>query len=397
MTATHTAVRASELTPPAAPNEVSPAPAAQIKVRLYEDRDREGLFAVYLEAFGAEALERFQRRWQWQFIDNPAAAHAPMMVWVGELDGQVVGCLSSHLVRMKIGDRQIPHRYCNDLAVSSSARGWGLGTRLIGAYFAVVQQLATAMYFNPANRKIHDRHGYMPVRIYPMLVRPLNLSAMVRFETSSGRLPAVLQRAPISWIVRGGAWTVGLVVSALNRFLLPMRSPAYRIERAHEAGEEFDVLWRSLRDQFPITTVRDRAFVQWRFFDDPAFTHTVLVARDQARTARGYLAISVSDNRGMRVGRILDVFTPPSDPRMLDALLREALERFRTARVDVVACLGTDPRLRERLRRCLYLAPKSRQSLVLVAWRGREEDRALVMEENNYHLSGADGDQWFAP
>jgi predicted N-acetyltransferase YhbS len=397
MAATHPGIREADAHSPDSASAPAQTRGGQITLRLFEERDRDGLYAVYREAFGEEALARFDRRWQWQFVDNPAAGLAPLMLWVGELEGRIVGCLSSHMTRLKIGNRELPHRFSNDLAVSTTARGWGLGTRLIGAYYASVKHLATALYFTPTNRRIHDRHGYQPVRLYPMLVRPMNVGAMARFELTSGRRPAWLSRAPMSWLVRSGAATAGLAVSIANRFIRPRRSRTYRVEQAATAGDEFDALWQSLRSHFPITTVRDRAFVQWRFFDDPAFSHAVLVARDGTGTPRGYLAISSSENRGMRVGRVVDVFCSPEEPDVLDALLREALDRFDAARVDVVSSLGMDARLRRHLQRYLYMLPPGHQSPVLVAWRERDEDRAMVFDESSYHLTGADGDQWFAP
>jgi hypothetical protein len=56
-----------------------------------------------------------------------------------------------------------------------------------------------------------------------------------------------------------------------------------------------------------------------------------------------------------------------------------------------------DARLRRHLQRYLYMLPPGHQSPVLVAWRERDEDRAMVFDESSYHLTGADGDQWFAP
>jgi predicted N-acetyltransferase YhbS len=370
---------------------------SRVRVRLFEERDRAGLYAVYEEAFGREALARLDRRWQWQFVENPAARLAPLMWWVGELDGHVVGCLSSHMSRFKIGDRDLPHRYANDLAVTSSARGWGLGTRLIGAYFASVTHWASALYFTPTNRRIHERHGYLPVDAYPMMVRPMRPSAMVRFELAGGRLPRSVTAAPISWLVTAGSAAADLGVAVLNQVVRPGRSRRYNVTVALEATDEFDHLWRALRGHFAITTVRDRAFVQWRFFDDPAFSHTVLVARDANGALRGYLAISMSDNRGMRVGRLVDVFCSPDEPEVLQALLRDALRHLALWKVDVVSSLGIDARLRAQMRRYLYLRPPGRQHPILVAWKEREDDRALVFDAGSYHLTGADGDQWFAP
>lgn len=368
-----------------------------VTLRLFDEGDRAGLNAVYEEAFGAEALARFTRRWQWQFVNNPAAALAPRMLWVAELDGRIVGCLSSHLSRLKIGDRELPHRYSNDLAVSGSARGWGLGTRLIGAYFNAVTHLATALYFTPTNRRIHDRHGYQPVDIYPLLVRPVRPSALLEFERNAGRLPSWLSREPLATASRGGAAVGELLLAGANRVLRPSASRRYRVVEATAATEEFTHLWTVTRGEFPITAVRDQAYVQWRFFDDPAFEHTVLEGRDRTGTLCGYVAISTSLNRGLRVGRIVDLFCSPREPDLVDALLREAIRRLEASGVDVVSSLGMDERLRRQLSRYLYLRPSSRQFPVLVAWRGGDADRPLIFDSANYHLTGADGDQWFAP
>lgn len=63
----------------------------------------------------------------------------------------------------------------------------------------------------------------------------------------------------------------------------------------------------------------------------------------------------------------------------------------------MITCLGLLPTIRNRVKRYLYLKPKKIGDPALLYWKGDNKLKKIVYNENNWHLSHADGDEGFAP
>jgi len=143
--------------------------------------------------------------------------------------------------------------------------------------------------------------------------------------------------------------------------------------------------------------VRDQAFVQWRFIDDPVFTNTVLVARKFDGSLNGYLAARVSEIKGMKTGRILDVFAPFDAPDVTHALIRSALKLFSNEGADIISCVGLLPALRRLITPYFYLTLKQFNEPAWLLWKGNPELAPLVYDSVQWHVTHADSDIGFRP
>lgn len=368
-----------------------------VRVRPFRDEDRDAVFSLYGQVFGEESLERFRRRWEWQFVDNPATRLAPSLIWLAESGGELVGHLASFPQRMKVLDRQCIIYHDCDLIVSPTARRQGIGRRLIEAYDNCPNPLSNCLAYAPANGRIRARRGYQPAHIVPRYVRPYDIAAIVGFMTSSGRFPRLVTTPALSWVIRGLGTVLGVAVRVVNAVRKPRPSGGYTVERATAIGAEFDELWERLSPSFPLVAVRDRHFVQWRFVEDPVFDNTILVARDRNGSLAGYLAMRVWERSGMTEGRIMDIFCPPGEKAVSDSLLQAALQQLEQGGVDLVSCWGLHSRIRKDVQRYLYLAPSKLDHPSWFLWKGSEELKSIVYDADNWHISCADSDIGFNP
>lgn len=352
---------------------------------------------MYGRVFGAEALSRFVRRWDWQFHRNPAARIRPSQMWVAEASGTIVGYLASFPQRMKFLDReQVIYHDC-DLIVAPTARRQGIGQRLVEAYDAFPNPLSNCLAYAAANGRIRRRVGYRPARVVPRYVRPYDLRAMGRYMASSGRLPPAFSRPPLARTVDALGGALNAVVGLLNWARRPPRTLPYVTERLTAAGPEFDRLWARTSAEFPVLTVRDRAFIQWRFFDDPVHEHIVFAARDISGELAGYIALRISSRDGIRAGRIMDCFCSPRATPVTQALVRAALRYLESEGVHFVYCLGLHPAIRKTVQRYLYITPSALDEPAWLLWKGPDELRAVVYEADSWHISHADSDIGFGP
>lgn len=370
---------------------------ASIAIRTCQERDHEGLFALYGSVFGTDAVDRFRRRWRWQFLENPVNHRFSSQMWVADRDGEIVGFLASFPTRMKVGHtEQIIYHDC-DLIVSPTARRMGIGEGLVRAYDEFPNPLSNALAYAPANGRIRGRVGYRPLRAVPFYYRPLQPAQVLEFARRSRRVPAPLNTVPLAWFVDAAAYAGDLTVRAGNALREPSVPSDLAVETVSSAGSAFDELWNRLRHKFPLAAVRDRQFVTWRYLNDPVFDHTLTVARTAGGALRGYIATRLGPKDGMTVGRIIDVFCDPDAPAVVDALIAGALRVFQEAGCGAVSCLGLLPKIRHRVQRYLYLRPRRLNRPAWMLWKGDESMRGLVYDENQWHLSQGDSDIGFSP
>jgi GNAT superfamily N-acetyltransferase len=365
-------------------------------VRQLRPDDFEQVHQQYSEVYGEQSLSLWRRRFAWQFERNPATRYRPSHLWVAEEAGRVLGFLASFPVRMVVAGREVVTLCPCDLLVSNSARGSGLGRRLVEAYSAATGELAPALQYSPASGRIFRRLGYQAVFAEPVLLRPCDAGALLAFalsRRSSNKSPSGLLRRAI--LPAAGALG-SKAVRILNRVRSPRMAPNLTVDVAAEAGPEFDVLWANLAPCFPAVMVRDRAFIQWRFFDDPLRSHTVLVLRDPEANLLGYAVLTTAVRRGVPFGFLMDLFTDPAAPDLVDALVAGALRSLEGRGVAGLVSLGLDPRLRRRVRHFLYARQRRSELPALLRWHGDQALAPVVYDDSSWHFSYADGDEAFS-
>ena len=305
-----------------------------IEIRKLELKDINSVFNLYERAFGHEEMERWKKRWHWQFFGNPGAESASPGLWVAMTEnGNIVGFIGSMPVKMKIGQQEILAYSSSDLMVSSEVRRQGLAKRLIKSYLDNVQLFAAAFSNAPVTEKTLMSLGYQPVYSEPIYIRPYNMSSILQFIIDSGRIPHFLSNRPIRWLIKSIGAFLSNIVAIMNKLKYPKYSREYSIEKAIGINSEFDALWERLSYHFPIIIVRDRKFLQWRFMEDPGFEHTLLVARDKRGLLCGYIDFCISKRRKMLVGRIMDLLCQPESGGLIDSLLRGSMELMEEKRL----------------------------------------------------------------
>lgn len=370
------------------------------KIREIGDNDLEAVLSLYGDVFGEEPLQLFRRRYRWQFFDNPYASALPSKLWVAEMDDQIVGFIGSFPLRQKLFDEQFLARWGCDLMTSKEVRRSDptLPIRLLNTLKnASPREWATGIGYSPKHGALRRLLGHRFMELTPVYVRPFDFEAIIRFSLDSGRFADLIGRAPFSWVTSGLGMALNTAALAANVIRRPRFSRGVSVERVETVGSEFDDLWERLSPDFPIISVRDGEFVQWRFLDDPVYENQVLLARDLDGTALGYLALRVTVRRGLRVGRIMDIFCPPSVASTVESLLRAALDRLRAQKIHILTCMGLHPSIRETVRRYLYLKPAQLQAPTTVHLNGDSDGEREVYDEGAWHLSHADGDDGFRP
>jgi GNAT superfamily N-acetyltransferase len=309
-------------------------PLLSIEQRGSADADE--LFRMYGEVFGTAVTEASRRRWQWQYIENPARPDRLPEIWVAREDGRLLGQYASMPVRLWWGSREVRASWGMDVFVAAEARGRGLGAQLFTAWGDHVE-VALGLGLTSSSYGLFKKLRYHDVGPVPFFQKVLDPGAVARRRLGpvAGLLAAPVLRSALAVVH-------------------PERSRAARdVVTAPAAGftEEYDALWERARESYAMCVRRDRAYLDWKYARCPHRQYDVMEARRAGRLD-GFAVSRHEDHRGLRLGWVIDVFADTSDHDVKDALLGAVLDGFRRAGVaraqafSMNAALGADLRRR---------------------------------------------------
>jgi hypothetical protein len=262
-----------------------------------------------------------------------------------------------------------------DISTGEGHRRQGVFSRLGRELCDAAAATAAFTYVKPNEESspVLLRHlGFTPLADLQTLARPLRISPIL-----AHRLGHPLPRA---------------VSRPLDR-LFAIRAPsgALAVTRERGFGDEFDRLWDAVADDYPAIVVRDRAYLTWRYTDNPT-PYVILAARDAGGGLRGYAVALVIQWGTRRIGYLVDVLTRPRDRAAQRALGRGVLRACSDEGALVVhtwlvkAAHSVQSPLRSSLR-SLGFFPRE---VSRVLWRPR--DAGLPADARAWYLTMADFD-----
>jgi GNAT superfamily N-acetyltransferase len=363
-----------------------------ITVRDAKDGDLEAIGELYIVSFGTTAAAAWRSRRLWQQADNPASETLRPRTWVVHDGANLIGHLGATPWRLQVGSSVVHGYFAVDLMVAPSARGTGLGQRL---FAHMVESAPDAHFFmisfyHPASRRIVERLQFQPVEV--------TTRRMLLLRGGDAAKAAVARRfGNRIWGGAAGhlAEIVGSAASALLRVRSIRREGLPLVEPAPMVDAAFDILWRSASASTAVTTVRDAAYVRWRFLELPGCDQELLTARDPSGALRGYVALATRTVDQIRATYLLDLFCDVADSGAIDALALGANDAARRQNAAIVFGAGFAPRVQSRLSALGWLQRKN-PGPAFVLWRGADSLRSLVLDASCWSLTLADGDDSFA-
>jgi predicted N-acetyltransferase YhbS len=368
----------------------------KVKIRELRNEDIIELCNLYGEAFGSEALARWQKRWKWEFVDNPACKVMQSRIFVAEDSNQgLIGCVGSFPVELKIGDKLVPYLYGCDFLVAKASRKKNIGNRLVQAYAESARKIATSFFHTDVSVHILKKFAFQAVYSEPVYIRLVNFLPVLKLIKKSKTLPKFVSGKPVYPLIRNSSFIANGIIMALNYWKHPKNSSNCEIKEVIRVDSEFDDLWERYSKKFPIIVKRDSRFIKWRFIDDPVFQHTLLSIRNKNGFLNGYIDVRVSDLGDIKVGHIMDIFCDPDSNEVIEALICDGMKVLSERKVDLIKCIGLHPKIRTHIQKYLYWKPSMMEVPALVLWKGDPKLEKFVHDKSNWHLSLADGDGGF--
>ncbi|MFH1998142.1 MAG: GNAT family N-acetyltransferase [Planctomycetota bacterium] len=262
---------------------------------------------------------------EWKYLKNP---HGRAIIWVAESEaGEIVGSVAFMPRRIRIqGQEFLSHHGADAMVLPEWQRGGILITLLTEVYRQCWERGDALVHIFPNRRSVGAlrKMGLHPVS----LVQEMELSLRGRHL-----FRRYINKAPFLAGLIGPAGDGLLKVGPLKRFYQqPFTTHVERIDRFDEALAEVGM---TALAESPVHMVRDKAFLNWRYVDNPTRRHRSFAAYRDSKPV-GYLVMETAGG----VSYISDLLA--LDLAAREDLLAIAVLEARQAGAEMLQCMSLD-------------------------------------------------------
>ncbi|HBW37914.1 GNAT family N-acetyltransferase [Desulfosporosinus sp. BICA1-9] len=263
---------------------------------------------------------------KWQYEANPAG---PAMIQLARdvETGQLAGQYVVIPMRFKAFDQTVNGILSLNTLTRQIYTGQGIFTGLAKtAYRECAEQGSDFCYGFPNPNSypgFTKKLGFTDIGCVPLLLRPLNLRALIKDKVGSALLAS---------------------------FTLPFQ-PFYKVkERSDERYEvypltafnltEMNVFWAKIQDKYPIIGIRDADYIRWRYFENPYRDYQLYgIRKKNGSELIGYIVGRTTEVEGLSSGMIVDFLIDPCVPDAGTLLINRLLRFFVDNNMDMAGSL----------------------------------------------------------
>lgn len=354
-----------------------------IIIRMYKDGEEKEINDLFNSIFNEK---RPVEEWIWKFKENPLSGIN--LISVAEVHGKIVGQYACLPCLFKYKEMIVKVSYVVDNFVLPEFRGGVKGTQW-GMFrhdceVSVNENMAYGMGFP-------NREAYI---IGKRFLKYSDFgSVSVLFKRLNWRL-SIEKRFP--WLPQFIINTAGKFSNLGYKILVSKsglkRPGTLKIRQVDSFDHEFDAFWEKVKGQYGIIGVRDKSYLQWRY-RKPGKRHEIFVSEIEGEMV-GYMVLSVRREENHIVGYVMDILVD-EQVEAGPALIREALLRFLSEKVDYVRCwMMQDKRLYETLVEHGFVARDGDQTIkgVYLIFDSRNIEDAYIGDSRNWYITMGDSD-----
>jgi hypothetical protein len=339
-----------------------PAARPRVEVVQLEERHDEALAGFFRHVWNAEATaERVAAARNADRAADPHGSAQSPPAFAFLLNDEVVGYVGTIPNRFWSGSEELPGHWIKGLMVLPEHRNGPIGFLVLKEASMRTGLAAGMVVADPAIR-LFEALGYRNLgplenRILPLrpgrVLRRLDADA-VGLSRRRPRLARALRFAQRTGLTAVPATFAALALSALA---LRTRLQAGSLATGTPAtvpAEELDSLWRGVRSGIGAGSVRDGAYLNWRYGDRSA-EYGFVTAREGGALAGVAVVRRPREEgdarlRGIRIATIADILFPTHRSDVGAALLEGSRRLAHAWNADAVLCSGTHPALLRLLR-----------------------------------------------
>lgn len=288
-------------------------------IRRYRESDEENILKLRKICFGRADRDK----WIWQFKYSPFGS----IMMVAEHKGQIIGFFSRLSVKMKVEDKVVMGSIACDAMVHPDFRHKGLYHRLSKVSWEEAKKEGHAISYGIANKityKHRHKETFAICRI-PILVKFFDSYEEIKKHVVNQFLAKILS----------------IFANSIFRIFYSAKAcPSFRnltLNEITKFEDRINSFWKEALRTFKIAVVRNKEYLNWRYFQRPNSNFTVLLA-EEGKKLLGYIVFSAEKTLDSKRGCITDIVTHPDHPEIIQFLISEAIHRLRKEKVGLTVC-----------------------------------------------------------
>lgn len=351
-----------------------------LEIRFATEEDKGQILAVIRQVLGEEQAALAERRWLWQWHQDPRSERPGSFGVVTVWQGQVIGSMSGIPMGLYVDGKPYSAHWHTDNCVH-----WGNLRRALRA-LKETGKTASQLYpkgisaamveFAGVERGQGGKHNTDAANSVL-----LNMGCQPLADSASWSRILGFRQPLEAYLGRLGAALIGGLADLFLPAIPKAKIPVCPMEGDFDL--RFDELWELARQTYPAITRRDRATLNWRYRQHPDIRYSVLIAEAEGKLL-GYLVYSSFFRHQQQRAQIVDLLCGLSDTATRQSLLAEALRRLKSAGVHKVECYSTHPALNEDLKKLKFKARIRK---------GRGQETLIRhLPDRPYYFTRGDGD-----
>ena len=325
------------------------------KAVAYQPEDLPEAAAMAREYYG-ESWVSDPQYLNWQYADNPGGP-AFIQLARDEESGRLAGQYVALPTQVSAYGRTLTGALTVNILTRQAYIGQGVFTGLAQAIYRDFPEQGVDFCYGLPNPNSHSKFvqklEFNDLGRIPLLLRPLDLKALVRRKIGSLLSPLALP-LHLYFQIKKQTPANGLPAeSGSDRSSAGDHSSAEGNSSAENHSYEvfplslaelswFDAFWLKIQNKYPIIAVRDAAFIRWRYFTNPYRKYQLYGVRPKGGSGSdftGYIAGRCTEVDGIASGMVVDFLVEPGHAAAGHALLRRLLQDFAGKGMELAGCL----------------------------------------------------------
>jgi len=265
--------------------------------------------------------------WNWEFCRNPAGFTQAFIAVVGD---DIVGQYAVLPVRLKIMGETVFGTLGVDAMTHPKYRHQGMFVALANVLYAALARNGfpiTYAFPNEASAPVvFKRLNWSYVCTLPIYVRPINIAKIaeifVPLHISLSFASKALKSFPKTFLKRAKV----------------SRKGEYNVKWVKRFDDRVDSLWTRESGRYKIAVIRDKAYLNWRYCDNPERDYRIIIAEKEDNLL-GYMVVRCQSRFGLKGGMIVDLLVQHDRDYIFHILMHRALDYFEQQNVDLAACM----------------------------------------------------------
>lgn len=292
------------------------------KPKTYTENDFDTVIGMELENYGPENDVSDAGFIRHQYFENPVG-DALIELAVDPKNGILAGQYVMNPERFRCFGKEVKAYLSLNTLTRKAYRGQKIFTGLAEQAYTQAKQNGFAFVYGAPNQNSYPgfmrKLSFKDIHHFPLYARPLNPAQMVQERIGNKVLAAIAK-----------PFTV----------FFPNKAVSVRgiEELTMDNVKSMDLFWERIKDKYPIMSVRDAAYIRYRYLNVPRRTYYPYIAMESGAPV-AFAVGRIREVAGFQCGMIADFLFLPGHEEIAKRLIKALVHRMKQEGASLAGCI----------------------------------------------------------